>query len=576
MSLSLPNADALPPDSHDFSSTFADVKLPVCFNVAHLEQQIHALDRIYRLLYPQSRITYLVGALPNPTGAPERVRVDVNSAISMDVKGDRDMAAFRAAAVAPHLGETYLGTLSSGPIDAAHHVTIAADLVGQVDEKAPHDDATSLVFSRRAIAVAAHRFPVLFEQAKHLYEERSRRIRLDRHEHRPLQRVSDAPFGELIGRTGGQKPAILIGFHWLEMGGAEALAFDTVTWALDAGFRVFVIGDQPAPQRLADQLPDHPDLEFLRPDAYLPNGLWTEFLISLIRHENIVAMHIHHHIRLYDNLMKIKSLFPDLAVIDSTHIVEHRDGGFVRTSGVWSNYIDVHHTISRDLNKYLLDHFGVARRTHLGRMLRPATADDTPPPPARLMAGQPMLRLAFVGRMVHQKRGVLAIALMQRLQKWSRKAGVEVHLDVVGTGAYLDLVRDMVAQNRLGDQVTFHGPGSDVPALLEKSDILLIASANEGLALVGYEAVRAGALPISSDVGGQSELIAPELLLPKSPRAFLRAAEKLIQRLHCDPDFLKSAKDATLEKYQALGKDPTAQGVLSGIYRDILSKAKSK
>ncbi|WP_193789582.1 glycosyltransferase family 4 protein [Salipiger sp. CCB-MM3] len=537
----------------------------------YYREQAAAIHRIYGTLYPEGRNRYLLRRLDSPVGDAAGTKI---LARAVDKPETSEVAGFHV------LDEAYMGTYEAGgsPEDG-----VAMTITAGIPHRPPQGEVapvrTSPEFGNRSRLAQwlVWKSPVLFEQVKYYYEQRSLRFRPERHSFSPVKRATSHPFGSLTGpRDTSKSPSILIGFHWLETGGAEKLAFDSVNWALQAGFRVLIVADVPEVQRLASKLPDDPNVEFIRLDAYLPRWQLFDFLEALVRAENVRAMHIHHSTGLYDNLLRIKAAFPDLVVIDSTHIIEHENGGFPRTSGVWSNYIDYHHVISRELAAFYLDVFGQSQKVKLGRMLPPRSdAEPEIEPVFNLEAGQRTCRLAFIGRMVHQKRAPLVVDVMRRLQKWAKGQNINLHLDMVGTGAYLEIVRAMIGKEKLGAVVTLHPADADVPSILRKSDILLIPSSNEGLTLVGYEAIGNGAIPISTDVGGQDELIPEELLLPAEPRKCVRAAEALIVRLMTDSEFLEKCKSSVASKYHDLRRDPSAEDVLTSLYRDILEGSKT-
>ncbi len=532
----------------------------------YFRAQARAVYRVHAPQFPDQRIRVVLKALDHPWGDPGSVQIHAGDAhlelIDEAYMGYMDFGdSGVSGAAAEDTGKT-------GPEIAA---TIVAGVPRPLRRNETVPEKTAPDFGRRpALRRLLRASPVLFEQLKYHYETRQRKLCPSRHSFRPLGRASRHPMGGAGDtRDTTKPPAILIGFHWLETGGAEKLAFDCVAWARAAGLRVLVVAERADMHRQAHRLPE--DVAFIRADAYLAPDQWFTFLEHLIRTENIRALHIHHNVRLYENLMRLKAVFPDLVTIDSTHIVEHENGGFPRTSGVWTNYIDHHHVISRELVSFYLDRFNVSDRVLLGRMLEPGDAGGLPD--LRLGAGQKSLRLAFVGRLVHQKRAPLAVAILQRLRKWARAQGIGLHLDMVGTGPYLEVVRQMIRQANLGQIVTLHPADSDVPALLGQADILLLPSGNEGLALVCYEAIENGALPVSTDVGGQDELVAEALLVPAAPLACLRETAARIRRLASDPAFLERSKAETLARYAGLRADPTAEQVLGALYRRILDNS---
>jgi len=75
-----------------------------------------------------------------------------------------------------------------------------------------------------------------------------------------------------------------------------------------------------------------------------------------------------------------------------------------------------------------------------------------------------------------------------------------------------------------------------VRELLAASDLLLLPSQREGIALTLYEALAAGVVPVAADVGGQRELVTPEcgVLIPHGPDEPAQYVEAL-RRLIADP-----------------------------------------
>lgn len=410
--------------------------------------------------------------------------------------------------------------------------------------------------------IALH--PILPDLPRHLHDLWLARTAHLRHATRP---IAPKPTDLLPPPIESDRPpTILIGMHWLEVGGAERLAFDCIRWARAAGLRVLLLASVPAPQSLANDIAADPGILFLRTDRYLPRALWPDFVTALVAMENVRLLHIHHCHPLYDCLPRLRAARPDLTVIDSTHIVEHGDGGYPRISGVWTHHIDHHHVISTDLAAYFRRRFPVGDRLRLGRMFdRRTTPHRLVPPNLRPETGR--LRLTFVGRLSHQKRPLLLFALMRALIRRFSRRGVAVSATILGHGAYHPLIEGLIRRHRLSDNIQLLPPDADVAALMEQSDILLLPSANEGLALVGIEALRHGCLPITTDVGGQSELLPPALLVPAAPLSCLRQTLRRIDRLWYDPAFLESTRRALQERWLAMTADPTAEEVLAPLYR---------
>lgn len=519
--------------------------------IDRLRQEQAEIIRIYRRLYPDDDLEMIFWQGNDPAWGNPRIT--------------EGAASFQAADFAA----AYLGrhrSLSGRPGARLRTIRIEIPRPPRPDEMKNTDAPWQPM---RGLGRLFRLWPMAYEHIRYRAEIRRRRLCRSRHPHEalPLNRGSVAlpPLAGDEGPDMSKRPAILIGFHWLEVGGAEKLAFDCVDWALAAGLRVFVIASVRSIQRLADRLPDHPDLRFIRLDRYLPQGHWPQFLQQLARDENIRLVHVHHCEPLYASLAHLRATAPWVKVVDSTHIVEYANGGYVRISGVWSNYIDHHHVISRQLVDYYRDVFHVMHKVLLGRML--PRQDRAALPPLNMQPGQKQLRVAFIGRMYYQKRPVVLVAALRALDRWARAKGVELKATIVGEGPFDPTVQALLRRHGLADRAEIQPANADIPGLLGNSDILLLPSNNEGLALVCYEAIQHGCIPISTDVGSQGEIVPPDLLVPLEPFATVRETVKAVDRLWRDADFLARQQGELHERFANIASDPTAEEILMPIYR---------
>lgn len=520
--------------------------------IDHLSAGIAEARAIYERLFPDRTLHFVLSQGHDPMSAHPRVIEGTHVPAPQD------------------LGADYLGTVTrpgTGP--NAPEVTIRL-AIPRAPNPAEQKQTDAPWRPMRGLGRLFRISPMAYERVRYGAEmlRKRRAERVNDHRALPLGRGWDAIARPEAPETG-QRPAILIGMHWLEVGGAEKLGFDTVNWALEAGLRVFVVASVPALQRLAGRLPDHPDVTFIRLDRYLPHHLWPRFVERLALAENIRAIHIHHCTPLYESLPMVRARLPWITVIDSTHIVEHANGGYPRISGVWSNYLDVQHVISGELVRYLRDRFHAAPdRVRLGRML---DREDQPRalPPLRLQAGQKTLHATFIGRLYYQKRPVVVVETLRALAAWAKGAGVAFTATMVGEGPFEQTVTALLRRHGLSSAVTVLPGNADIPALLGRSDILLLPSSNEGLALVCYEAVQHGCIPISTRVGSQDEVLPEDLLVPMEPRAAVRDTVRIVDRLWRDAAFLARQKEGLHAAFERLRADPTAKEVLMPLYRRI-------
>ena len=517
---------------------------------AYLSDQIDQARAIYQTLFPTQHLRFILSAGNDPVWShPEIVEGPY-------VPRPSD------------LGPDYLGSIvRPGATPADPQVTIRLAIPRQPNPaEMKQTEAPWLPMSKLGPLFRAS--PLAYEHVRY-QAEMLRKRRADRRDDRTAMALGrgSALIAPPAAPDSDRRPAILIGMHWLEVGGAEKLGFDTIRWAHQAGLRVFVVASVPSIQRLADRLPDHPDVTFIRLDRYLPHHLWPRYVEKLALAENIRLVHIHHCVPLYESLPTLRVSLPWVRAIDSTHIIEYASGGYPRTSGVWSNYLDVQHVISQELVNYFCGTFHApSDRVLLGRMLDRRDAGDALPE-LRLKAGQKTLHVTFIGRLHYQKRPVVVVETLRALRDWAAKNGVEFSATMVGDGPFEGAVTRLLRGYGLGSSVTRMPGNSDVPALLGRSDLLLLPSNNEGLALVCFEAITHGCIPISTDVGAQSELLPPDLLVPLAPHASVRATVAAVDRMWRDATFLDRQKTLLAQAWSRLSNDPTAEEALMPVYR---------
>ena len=113
---------------------------------------------------------------------------------------------------------------------------------------------------------------------------------------------------------------------------------------------------------------------------------------------------IHHCQWMYDNAWWVKKYFPDVKIVDSLHIVEYMfQGGFPRESLAHDEWIDLHHVISPQLERWMEDIHHIPASKVVDAPLVGLTADSEHVSYAERRDPR-VFNVAFVGRMSRQKR----------------------------------------------------------------------------------------------------------------------------------------------------------------------------
>ncbi|HWC83847.1 MAG TPA: glycosyltransferase [Pseudonocardiaceae bacterium] len=357
-------------------------------------------------------------------------------------------------------------------------------------------------------------------------------------------------------------PALLFGMHWLEMGGAERWALDTVALAKEAGFTPIVITDRESSQPWITRpeldgavvVPLTHDLDVTDEAAFL-NGVLATF--------DVRGVHVHHNTWLYQRLPWLRSVRPDLPMVDSLHILEWRTGGFVDISVRMSNVIDTHHVISPALRDYLIGRQNLPPEKIKLATLANLTTDAVFAPAVREKTAEEKFTVVFVGRFTQQKRPYLFLQLAAKLKK---SHGDRVRFIMQGDGELANEVHALRDRLGLADVLEVRGPDRPVSDTLAEADALVVSSDNEGLTLTSFEATSAGVPVISADVGAQASLVADGLLMPRHPYPFLQQSAARIEQMMGSVEARKTWLDEQVSKAAAFAKLPDARSWTRELY----------
>ena len=329
---------------------------------------------------------------------------------------------------------------------------------------------------------------------------------------------------------GQRTQAALVGMHWLEVGGAERWAMETVDVLRGLGLETLVLTDRLAAQTQAA----HPllrECNLLTLDAPLTRDQDTAFLTALIDRYDFRIIHVHHCSWLYARLPFLRAHYPSALIVDSLHIEEWQTGGFVQIGARATSVVNVHHTTSPALVERLTVDYGIESKKVA---LRPLTdlsgekkrAFQAPRPDRR----QPRT-VTFLGRLSPQKRPFLFVDLVKRLQHLPN-----IRFIMHGSGELQAETDALIERAGLGHRIDVRRSDAPLQKTYDDTDLLVNTSENEGLTLASVEAIAAGCLLISTDVGSQASLNARELLLPRHPLPLLRTAVRLVTEVWSDEE----------------------------------------
>ena len=355
----------------------------------------------------------------------------------------------------------------------------------------------------------------------------------------PLRRV---PFTPSVVKP----PVVLFAMPWLQMGGSEQSMLRLAEHAITKGLRPVFMVLQPFFGELDGRLVTRNDW---MPRAYAltdyvydavnlaPYHRRTE-LIKYVFDVHAPKYVITANSRLFYNLLPmVRLLLPGAVIGDYSHMVHQTwlGGGMPRYAANNTRFIDRHFTASGNVTsairgwvardgapkeKVQTCYIGADVTPYARGLRKQLTRRVTR---ARIGVANDKILVLFAGRFVLDKGVDVVVDVMARVTD-ARYAFL-----LVGSGGMESVVRPLQESGRV---VIRPGAGdAEMAEYYAASDVLLLPSVKEGIALVVYEAMANGLLAITTDVGGQKELVTAErgVLLRRGPT--LEVSSKVVDVL---------------------------------------------
>lgn len=363
----------------------------------------------------------------------------------------------------------------------------------------------------------------------------------------------------------GSPRAVVVAMHWFQAGGAERWALETVKLVRDAGFLPIVITDRDGHQPwIADPAFDDAILlPMTMPMQERPGD--SPVLRALFEQFDIAGILIHHCQWMYDNAWWVKTHFPQTRIVDSLHIVEYYfHGGFPKESVAHDEWIDLHHVISPQLERWLINDHQIAPEKVVDAPLVGLTADAKTPSFKERDKTKPFT-VAYIGRMVRQKRPEAFILAAKAVN--AAYPG-KVRFIMQGNGD-MDAFSDMMIK-RYGLEEVIERRALDAPVAqtYRDADALLISSINEGITLTSIEAISAGVPVLSANVGSQETLIPPKGLCRRMTSNFVHDAKSALSHILNNEEDRRKLWESELARLQKFSELESAEAYFKKMLKE--------
>lgn len=306
------------------------------------------------------------------------------------------------------------------------------------------------------------------------------------------------------------KIKILMIVPWMVTGGGDRFNLDLVKNINKDKFEIIIISTLPSDNEWRQQFEQYSTVYDLT--SFLDRKYWLSFINYIIKKNNINLIFNTCSQFGYNVLPYLKEQYPQVPIVDYVHMEEWywRNGGYSRDSAAFASVIDKTLVCNKNSEKILVEHFGKneseVQTVYIG-------VDENKYNPELYSRKEILNKLqinaenkyifAFICRIAGQKRPYLLLEIIKKL-KAQRDDFIVV---IVGDGPMLKEMKDRANQLNLKNNIVFLGNCTNTQEIYAISDITLNCSIKEGIALTSYESLAMGVPVVSSDVGGQKELI---------------------------------------------------------------------
>ncbi len=306
------------------------------------------------------------------------------------------------------------------------------------------------------------------------------------------------------------KTHILMIIPWMNMGGADKFNLDFIKTIDKSKFDISIFTTVCSENDWQQKFECYTDKIFNLPD-FLDPAHYMDFISYYIKAKSVDVLMVTNSYTGYYMLPWLRKNFPHLCIIDYVHMEEWywKAGGYARISGMMGGFLDktyVCNSVTRDV---MIEKFG-RNADSVKTMYIGVDADEFCRD--KVDAGYLYNKyhissdkniILFPCRIHPQKRPFMMLDIAQKVYE---KNNSTVFV-VVGDGEQLGDLKKAIQQRKLNDVVICIGRTDKMKECYRDARLTLICSLKEGLALTAYESCAMGVPVISSDVGGQKDLI---------------------------------------------------------------------
>ena len=307
------------------------------------------------------------------------------------------------------------------------------------------------------------------------------------------------------------KKTILFIFPWMVVGGADLFNLELIKRMDSKKYEAIVVTTFPTDNTLRQEYVES-CREVYDMSSFLDRKDYLQFVDYLISTRKVDIVFNSNSTYGYSMLPYIKSQY-NIPVIDYIHSIDLKDprGGFGRYSIDFDECIDATYACNGFTTNQLKEMFGKenVETLYIG-------TDSKKFDPSKFNSDELKEKynipkdkkvITFIARLSEEKRPKLFVKFAAALLKERN----DLFFVIAGDGPKRKSVEKEISKQNISENVAMLGMIKETEEVYSISDITVNCSRLEGLALTAYESLSMGVPVVSSDVGGQKELITDEV-----------------------------------------------------------------
>lgn len=298
------------------------------------------------------------------------------------------------------------------------------------------------------------------------------------------------------------RKTILYIFPWMVVGGADFFNLDLIKRLPQDKYRAIVLTTTPNSNPIRQMFEDYAEVYDM--SSFMDRINYMKFADYIIASRKVDLVFVSNSEYGYYMVPYLKNKYKDIPFIDYIHCVDIFDPrkGFARCSRDVTNYLSGTYCCNNSTLRELKEDFGIknAETIYIGTDEKRFDPSKYNKDELKKKYNIPKNKIiiSFICRLSDQKRPLMFVDIAKRVSKINK----DIFWVIAGDGPLMPKVKSIVDKN-----FKMLGMVKETEEIYAISDVTFNCSSFEGLALTSYESLSMGVPVISTDAGGQGELI---------------------------------------------------------------------